>query len=177
MLDVFVHDQLAGTLTREGREHIFTYQTTNPDLFVSLTMPVRQKSHAYQGEQLHPIFNMFIPEGYLFDLFRTMLAKKMNSITELKLLTVLAPGIRGRLTFKPRRLPDFDWLAPGSNESISLEELVAAPDAIFGRRLEMLLYRSSISGAQPKVLGSLRNTAALSLEEDLLPTEGPRYPH
>jgi serine/threonine-protein kinase HipA len=92
VLDVLVHNQLAGTLSREGREYVFTYQTTNPDLFVSLTMPVRQKSYVYQGEQLQPVFNMFIPEGYLFDLFRTMLAKRMNTIPELKLLTVLAPG-------------------------------------------------------------------------------------
>lgn len=177
MLDVFVHDQLAGTLTREGREHVFTYQTTNPDLFVSLTMPVRQKSYAYQGEQLHPIFNMFIPEGYLFDLFRTMLAKKMNSITELKLLTVLAPGIAGRLTFKPRQLPDFDWLVPESNESVSLEELVAAPDDMFGRLLELFLYRSAVSGAQPKVLGSLQDKTALTFDDYIIKTSGQEYPN
>jgi len=177
MLDVFVHEQLAGTLTREGREYVFTYQTTNPELFVSLTMPVRQKSYVYQGEQLHPVFNMFIPEGYLFDLFRTLLAKKMGAITELKLLTVLAPGIRGRLTFRPRQLPDSDWLVPGSPESISLNDLLATPDDIFGRLLELFLYRSAISGAQPKVLGSLRDKTALTLDDYIIKTYGPEYPN
>jgi len=177
MLDVYVHEQLAGTLTREGREHVFTYHTTNPELFVSLTMPVRQKSYVYQSEQLHPVFNMFIPEGYLFDLFRTMLAKKMDAITELKLLTVLASGIRGRLTFRPRQRPDFDWLVPGSTESISLNDLLAAPDDIFGRLLELFLYRSAISGAQPKVLGSLRDKTALTLDDYIIKTYGPEYPN
>jgi len=177
MLDVFVHEQLAGTLTREGREYVFTYHTASPDQFVSLTMPVRQKSYVYQGEQLHPVFNMFIPEGYLFDLFRTMLAKKMDTINELKLLTVLAPGIRGRLTFKPRQRQDFDWLVPGSTESISLNDLLAAPDDIFGKLLEMFLSRSAISGAQPKVLGSLRDKTALTLDDYIIKTYGPEYPN
>ena len=175
MLDVFVHDQPAGTLTRGGREYVFAYHTDNPELFVSLTMPVRQKSYLYPGEQLHPVFNRFIPEGYLFDLFRNMLAKRMDTMDELKLLSVLAPGIRGRLTFKPRQSPGIEWLPSATGEAISLDELKAAPHDMFERLIELFLYRSAISGAQPKVLGLMRDKAALTVDDYIIKTHGEEY--
>jgi serine/threonine-protein kinase HipA len=177
VLDVLVHNQPAGTLTREGREYVFTYHTDNPELFVSLTMPVRQKSYLYPGEQLHPVFNMFIPEGYLFDLFRTMLTKRMDTMDELKLLSVLAPGIRGRLTFRPWGDQDMEWFPQAAEGNISLDELKAAPDGIFERLLELFLYRSAISGAQPKVLGSLRDKTALTVDDYIIKTFGDEYPN
>jgi hypothetical protein len=62
-------------------------------------MPVRERRYVFPHDQLHPVFNQYIPEGYLLELFKNLLAKQLGEIDELKLLSVLAPGITGRLTF------------------------------------------------------------------------------
>jgi len=99
MIDVYVNQKKAGTLSKDGREYVFTYHTADPGLFVSLTMPVRERSYVFPHDQLHPVFNQYIPEGYLLELFKNLLSKQIGEIDELKLLSVLAPGITGRLTF------------------------------------------------------------------------------
>jgi HipA-like protein len=53
MIDVYVNQQKVGTLSKEGREYVFTYHTTAPALFVSLTMPVRERSYVFSHDQLH----------------------------------------------------------------------------------------------------------------------------
>ncbi|MGO9444756.1 MAG: HipA N-terminal domain-containing protein [Thiobacillaceae bacterium] len=58
-----------GTVTREGSVHVFTYLPNTPaDHFVSLTMPVRSQSYVWL--ELHPVFQMNLPEGYLKDAIR-----------------------------------------------------------------------------------------------------------
>lgn len=73
-LDVYVHSQPVGVLTREQGEYIFNYAPdAAADAFVSLTMPSRSKG--YVMPCLHPIFEMHLPEGYLLALIKKQFAK------------------------------------------------------------------------------------------------------
>ena len=179
MIQVYVHQKLAGLLTREGRDYVFTYQTMDPSCFVSLTMPVRNKSYVFPRDQLHPIFNQFLPEGYLFEIFKTLLSKEVSELDELTLLAVLAPAIKGRLTFSPVDMPPtlIEKLSPNkSAEPLSLDELIQNKDDLFQELVNRFLYRSAIAGIQPKVLGELQDKMSITLDDYIIKTSGEVYP-
>jgi len=178
-VQVYVNQKVAGLLTREGRDYVFTYQTTDPSCFVSLTMPVRNKSYVFPRDQLHPIFNQYIPEGYLFEIFKAFLSKEVGELDELTLLAVLAPSIKGRLTFSAVDMPPslIEKVSPSkSPEPLLLDELIHREDDLFEELLERFLYRSAIGGIQPKVLGVLRDKVNLCMDDYIIKTSGEAYP-
>ena len=48
----------------------------NPDCAISLLMPVRTEE--YRRRELHPIFQMNLPEGFVLEQLRNRLAKTVN---------------------------------------------------------------------------------------------------
>jgi serine/threonine-protein kinase HipA len=75
-LAVWVSDRQAGLLTRDEMrtEYVFAYaQDAGSDAQVSLTMPVRLAS--WTSRELHPIFQMNLPEGALLEAIRRPLQK------------------------------------------------------------------------------------------------------
>jgi len=179
MVDVYVNQKKAGTLSKEGREYVFTYHTTDPILFVSLTMPVRERSYVFPHEQLHPVFNQYIPEGYLLELFRTLLSKQLGEIDELKLLSILAPGISGRLTFVPHEPLIEQFLSASKmspEETLAVDTLLHSQEALFEKLIEHFLFRSAIGGVQPKVLASLQEKVSFSFQDYIIKTSGEHYP-
>ncbi len=61
-LEVLVNRHLSGQILFENNEYIYNYKTQDKRNFVSLIMPVREKSYIHY--KLHPIFEMHLPEGY-----------------------------------------------------------------------------------------------------------------
>lgn len=177
MIDVYVNQKKAGTLSKEGREYVFTYHTTDPLSFVSLTMPVRERSYIFPHDQLHPIFNQYIPEGYLLELFRNLLSKQLGGLDELKLLSVLAPGITGRLTFESHD-PAIQELLSSiyPKEAISIDTILHSPEDLFEELIQHFLFRSAIGGVQPKLLGTLQDKLSLSYQDYVIKTSGDHYP-
>jgi serine/threonine-protein kinase HipA len=179
MIDVYVNQQKVGTLSKEGREYVFTYHTTAPALFVSLTMPVRERSYVFSHDQLHPIFNQYIPEGYLLELFRNLLSKQLGEIDELKLLAVLAPGITGRLTFVSHDSAIQQLVTTSSKypkTSISVDTILHSPEDVFEELIQHFLFRSAIGGVQPKVLATLQERVSLPYQDYIIKTSGDHYP-
>jgi len=74
-LDVYVEGRLAGVLAAVQLDrHVFTYDAAAPpDRFVSLTMPVRLESYVWH--ELHPIFQLSLPEGDMLARLSSRLAK------------------------------------------------------------------------------------------------------
>lgn len=99
-MEAYTNGSLAGALSLEGRDYCFTYLSQDPNDFVSLTMPVRNKSYIYPKNSLHPIFDMNMPEGYLFEVLKELLKKDVERLDDLTLFRALAPNIDGRLTYK-----------------------------------------------------------------------------
>lgn len=58
---VKIDKKQSGILAYEDGEYIFSYDTKDKSDFVSLTMPIRNKS--WDSKLLHPIFEMHLPEG------------------------------------------------------------------------------------------------------------------
>jgi serine/threonine-protein kinase HipA len=76
IVSVSIDGSEVGTLAKNDDLFYFTYALlARSSVPVSLTMMPRPASWVW-GDGLHPIFEMNLPEGYLFELFKTLLLKQ-----------------------------------------------------------------------------------------------------
>lgn len=161
-LAVWAAKNRAGLLSRstDRRQYVFAYDPTamRPDFQVSLTMPIRPES--WSSRDVHPIFQMNLPEGALLEAIRRAISK-ITGEDDLTLLRVTGGNQIGRNRFS---LPTDK--TPGIVETReSLENLLSYPDTVelFHDLVSKYALRSGISGVQPKVMlaATERGTAAL----------------
>jgi len=165
-LTVKVDSKISGILSFEENEYIFSYKTEDKKDFISLTMPVRAKS--WNSKDLHPLFEMHLPEGYLLSIIKKHFSK-FTKTDDFGLLKLMSPSIKGRVSYeqdlkvelKPLILDD---LLHSSNEKL-FDELVSR-----------FALNSPISGVQPKVLAQIENKATLKLEDYIVKSWGEEYP-
>jgi serine/threonine-protein kinase HipA len=95
-LHVFVHDKPVATLeSTDGFRHVLTYHPDiDPAEFVSLLMPVRTESYAWP--ELHPLFRMNLPEGFLLSVLQEQLGPHVGA-SPLDLLAVVGRNAIGRI--------------------------------------------------------------------------------
>lgn len=161
-LAVWAAEYRAGLLDRapDERQYVFAYDQSvaSPDVQVSLTMPVRLES--WLSRDLHPIFQMNLPEGALLESIRRAIAKLAGE-DNLTILRVTGGNQIGRNRFS---LPGDS--APGVVETTeSLDDLLSYPDTeeLFHDLVAKYALRSGVSGVQPKVMldATERGTAAV----------------
>lgn len=99
-LTVFVHDQPVATLdSPDNFKHVLTYYPDAPqELFASLLMPVRTESYSYP--ELHPLFRMNLPEGFLLSTLQEQLGPHVGA-SALNLLSVVGRNVIGRVKVAP----------------------------------------------------------------------------
>lgn len=172
-LSVWVANCRAGLLGRENSQrHVFAYDTSTPDAAqVSLTMPVRLES--WVSRELHPVFQMNLPEGALLEAIRRAVAKLAGE-DDLTILRVTGGNQIGRNRFSPvgDEAPN---LIPSPE---SLQELLTYPDTteLFHELMKRYSLRSGISGVQPKVLLDATDRATLTTTGYIVKSWGSDYP-
>ncbi len=170
-LTVWIDDLLTGSLAQEEkRKYVFGYEKKIEEA-VSLTMPVRLES--WVTPELHPIFQMNLPEGDLLGAIRRAISKIMSD-DDLSLLHVTGGNQIGR-----NRFTSTEENAPIENrDKESLESLLTYPDTkdLFHELLNRYAIRSGVSGMQPKVLLDATERGALSSSGYIVKTWGADYP-
>ncbi|WPH17043.1 type II toxin-antitoxin system HipA family toxin [Variovorax paradoxus] len=146
-LHVFVHDKPVATLeSADGFRHVMAYHPdAEPEQFVSLLMPVRTESYAYPD--LHPIFRMNLPEGFLLSILQEQLGPQVGA-SPLNLLSVVGRNAIGRVKVAmpgadPTQPPvpfELAGILRGDNSEAAFVDLV--------RRYAV----SGVSGVVPKFL-------------------------
>lgn len=172
-LAVWAHKTRAGFLAREGRGgYVFAYPpTATQNAAVSLTMPVRLES--WVSHELHPIFQMNLPEGALLEAIRRAIAKLIGD-DDLSILRVTGGSQVGR-----NRYSAVDEEYPGEAGSTeSLEELLTFPDTVelFNELISRYALRSGISGIQPKVVLEATKRGTLTSTGYIVKSWGGDYP-
>ena len=162
----------SGLLAREEHNrHIFSYAPGYSGDVVSLTMPVRLES--WSCRELHPIFQMNLPEGALLEAIRRAIAKLIGE-DDLSLLRVTGGNQIGRNRFSvaDAEYPD----TPETPES--LEELLTFPDTteLFHELINRYSLRSGVSGVQPKVLLDATRRGTLTSAGYIVKSWGTDYP-
>ncbi len=146
-LHVYVHNQAVATLeSTDGFRHVMTYHPdVQPEQFVSLLMPVRTESYAYP--ELHPLFRMNLPEGFLLSILQEQLGPHVGA-SPLNLLSVVGRNAIGRVKVAtpgadPTQPPvpfDLNGILRGDNSEEAFVDLVRRHAA------------SGVSGVVPKFL-------------------------
>jgi serine/threonine-protein kinase HipA len=79
---------------------VLTYHAdTAPNDLVSLTMPVRTESYVW-NDQLHPVFQMNLPEGYLLQVLQEQFGPHVGA-SPTALLSVIGRNMVGRIQVAP----------------------------------------------------------------------------
>lgn len=165
----------SGLLGRSsGRnQFVFSYDPAVKDQEdqVSLTMPVRLAS--WESRELHPVFQMNLPEGALLEAIRRAVAKLAGE-DDLTILRVTGGNQIGRNRFS---LPGD--ASPGVVETReSLDELLAYPDTeeLFHHLVSKYALRSGVSGVQPKVILEAFERGTTTVGSYLVKSWGSDYP-
>lgn len=171
-LAVWNNGKKAGILGQNDN-YFFNYLPDTPvEHLVSLTMPHRLQSWVSERE-LHPIFQMNIPEGALREALRNAFAKVMV-VDDIALLRITGGNQIGRNRFS---LADAE--TPEINEKPeSLEEILTYPDAVelFNELMARHAAHSGISGIQPKVILEATGRATVTASSYIVKSWGMDFP-
>lgn len=99
VINIGVDNKKVGELFYDEKNGEYGFNYTANFTPISLTMPYQKKSYVSRFA-LHPIFEMNMPEGYLFEIFKNFLSKEYGYMNDYLVLSYLAPNIEGRLTFQ-----------------------------------------------------------------------------
>ena len=151
----------SGHVLTSAADFIYRYDTgALPDRAISLTMPVR--SEEFRRRDLHPIFQMNLPEGYVLEQLRNRLAKTVSVDAMLLLALSGSSSPIGRVQVRSTIV---DTLLGGRTfPGEKLQEILTWDGAedIFLGLLDRYILRAGISGVQPKVLVPEQSSAQLS---------------
>lgn len=170
-LSVWVDESKAGTLMREGRrQYVFGYLPEAREA-VSLTMPVRLQG--WVSPELHPVFQMNLPEGALLETIRRAIAKIIGD-DDLSILIATGGNQIGRTRFSS--VGSGAPAKPGEVES--LEDILTYPDTreLFHELANRYAIRSGVSGVQPKVLLDATARGTLYAAGYIVKAWGREYP-
>ncbi|MBA4416719.1 MAG: type II toxin-antitoxin system HipA family toxin [Syntrophus sp. (in: bacteria)] len=173
-LDVWAAGVKSGILAREQRlEYVFAYSLEAGDeTQASLTMPIRLKS--WTSRDLHPVFQMNLPEGALLEAIRRAIAKLIGE-DDLSILRVTGGNQVGRNQFS---LPG-DEEPHISETTESLDDLLTYPDTrdLFHELVTKYALCSGVSGVQPKVLLNATERGAMASSRYIVKSWGTDYPY
>ena len=166
-LEVNVNDKKVGNLVFENNEYIYSYIGDDKNDYISLTMPVRAKS--YMNKQLHPIFEMHLPEGYLLSVIKKHFSK-LTKTDDFGLLKLMSQNIKGRVNYKRDESL--------SCEILTLDSLIhPRSSTLFDELVNKFALSSALSGVQPKVLAKVQDKATLAFQDYIVKSWGEDYPN
>jgi len=134
-------------------------------------MPVRLKSWTHKD--LHPVFQMNLPEGALLTAIKNALAKiaRMDELTLLRIVGANQIG-RNRFALREEKSPAF------KTSPESLEDLLCYPDTgeLFNELMQKYAMNSGVSGIQPKVMLDAKDRATVHSSSYIVKSWGEDYP-
>lgn len=168
-IDVFIDKKKSGELFFNKEDNLYGFNYSNYETPISLIMPCQKSTYNWRNK-LHPIFEMNMPEGYLYELFKKILSKEHGYVDDFLVLSYLAPNIQSRLGFTSRfNKKDFD--------SVDLEDILHNDNEdTFSMLLKTFLKKNAISGVQPKTLALIKNKSSLTTREYIIKTWGDEFP-
>ena len=163
-LKVFINKKYSGDLSHENDIYVFNYQQNAKDV-VSLTMPIRSAS--WNAKDIHPIFQMNMPEGALKEAIINHFAK-LYEMNELNLLRLIGPYMLGRVKFNK---------AESETEHLELENILhSSKESLFEELMQKFAIRSGVSGVQPKLLLRAKDKTTMKFEHFIVKSWEKEYP-
>ncbi|MEA3316208.1 MAG: type II toxin-antitoxin system HipA family toxin [Campylobacterota bacterium] len=168
-IDINVDNVKIGELFFEKEFNRYGFNYTKDYKPISLIMPYKKATYIWKNK-LHPIFDMNMPEGYLFELIKNYISKEFGYINDFLLFSYISSNIQSRLTYKSNYNKN-DFL------SYNLDEILNNDTKdTFENLVNIYLSKNAISGVQPKSLAILEDKENFTTKEYIIKTWGDEYP-
>lgn len=168
-IEVKIDNKKVGQLFYEKDKNQYGFNYIENYKPISLIMPYKSSTYIWKYK-LHPIFDMNIPEGYLFEIFKKYLTKEYGYIDDFLVFSHICSNIQSRLTFQSN-------INKKEFFSFDLDEVLQNDTQDnFTKIVSAFLDKNAISGVQPKTLAILKDKESLSSKEYIIKTWGEEYP-
>lgn len=166
-----LNDRTIGELFEIGVGTEFRYFTDDLEDSICISMPANHLTYR-KHIGLIPFFDMFIPEGFLFEYLKQIIHKKERKLNDFILLWYLSEGVNTKAKLIGRNIE------ATKENYITMEELEEndTPDT-FLKLLKMFLDKNAISGIQPKSIAVVKDKVNLPANEYIVKTYGDIYPN
>ncbi len=168
MVDVFLQNSKIATFKQDKHSYLLDYMDFKLKNSISLSLPNSQRFYTWE-HRFPPYFETFLPEGYLYEIFKNILTKEYGYIDEYLIFSLLSPNIASRVEFKSDfkdiKFPSFDIDEILNNDTKDT----------FNHLLNTFLDKNSISGVQPKTVAFVKDKDSLDLKEYIIKTWGDEF--
>lgn len=168
-IDVKIDNKKVGQLFYEKDKNQYGFNYTENYKPISLIMPYKTSTYIWQYK-LHPIFDMNIPEGYLFEIFKKYLTKEYGYIDDFLVFSYICSNIQSRITYESS-INKKEFFAFDIDDVLQNDS-----EDNFTKIVSTFLDRNAISGVQPKTLALLKDKESLFSKEYIIKTWGDEYP-
>ncbi len=133
-------------------------------------MPNNKSIYFYEYE-FPPFFESFLPEGYLFEVFKNLLTKEYGYMDDYLIFSFLANNIENRVKFvSNKKSLNFDFL--------SLQDILNNDTQdTFNSLVRKFLSKNAISGVQPKTIALVKDKEKLDFKEVIVKTWTDEFPN
>lgn len=169
MIEISHNQKTIASFIKDNKNFIIDYQNFEIKNSISLSLPNTQKIYLYDYK-FPPFLESFLPEGYLYEIFKNILSKEYGKIDDYLIFSLLSSNIKSRLEFKS------DLKASVEFPSFDIDEILASDtNDTFSTLLQTFLNKNAISGVQPKTIALLREKEKLDTKEYIIKTWGDEY--
>lgn len=169
MIDLLHKSKHIASFFQDSNKYALNYKSDELTSSVSLSLPNTKKLYLWK-HRFPPFFESFLPEGYLYEIFKNLLSKEYGDINDYLVFSFLASNIENRIEFKS----DIQTL---EFPTLDIEEIVNNDtEDTFNHLLKLFLNKNAISGVQPKTLAVIKDKESLNLKEHIVKTWGSEFP-
>lgn len=169
MIEIFHNKTNTASFLKDNNNFIIDYQDFDIKNSISLSLPNTQKIYLY-NYKFPPFLESFLPEGYLYEIFKNILSKQYGKTDDYLIFSLLSANIKSRLEFKS------DLQTSVTFPSLNIDEILENDSKdTFGNLLQIFLNKNAISGVQPKTLALLKEKNKLDTKEYIIKTWGDDY--
>lgn len=153
---------------KDHSSYIIEYNDRLLENSITLSLPNSQRFYKWEY-QFPPFLETFLPEGYLYEIFKNLLAKEYGEVNEYLVFSLLASNIENRVLFESSaKSLEFPTL--------NLDELLLYDDEdTFNNLLKTFLNKNAISGVQPKTIAVVQDKESLQFKEYIVKTWGSEF--
>ena len=170
MINILHKNKTIASFFKDNNRYAITYESSDLTDSISLSLPSSQKLYTYD-HNFPPFLESFLPEGYLYEIFKNLLAKEYGEVNDYLIFSLLASNIENRVTFQS----DTSSL---EYPVLSVEEILEDDSSdTFNKLLHTFLNKNAISGVQPKTLAIVKDKESLVLKEHIVKTWGDEFPY
>lgn len=169
MIEIFHHQKPIASFLKDNRNFIIDYKDFDIKNSIALSLPNTQKIYLYDYK-FPPFLESFLPEGYLYEVFKNILSKEYGKVDDYLIFSLLSSNIQSRVEFKSDLQNSVEF------PQFNIDEILANDtNDTFSNLLQTFLNKNAISGVQPKTIALLKDKEKLDTKEYILKTWGDEY--